>query len=125
MNKEKLIKGLEYTEKRYRDTSILDSAGLNISAMCSDALSVLKNCIEIPEGATNGDVIKILFPNVEVQQLRGSYDKNKLLGYRTWLGYRSQDFLLNWWNAPFNIENVERVSPELDYADQDTMMSAT
>ena len=58
------------------------------------------NTIEIPKNATNGDMIKAMFPDSEIKEIRGTF-KGDLLGYRTYLGGRSQDFLLDWWNAPF------------------------
>ena len=58
------------------------------------------NIIEIPKNATNGDMIKAMFPDSEIKEIRGTF-KGDLLGYRTWLGGRSQDFLLDWWNEPF------------------------
>lgn len=58
------------------------------------------NTIDIPKNATNGDMIKAIFPDAEIKEIRGTLD-GSLLGYRTWLGGRSQDFLLDWWNAPF------------------------
>ena len=48
------------------------------------------------DGATNGDIIKAMFPNVEIEEITGSFDKDKILGYRTWLGGRSQDYFLDW-----------------------------
>ena len=53
------------------------------------------------DGATNGDMIKAMFPNVKIEEITGSFDKDKILGYRTWLGGRSQDYFLDWWNAPY------------------------
>ena len=53
------------------------------------------------DGATNGDMIKAIFPNVEIEEITGSFDKDKILGYRTWLGGRSQDYFLDWWNAQY------------------------
>ena len=58
------------------------------------------NAIDIPKNATNGDMIKAIFPDAEIKEIRGTLD-GSLLGYRTWLGGRSQDFLLDWWNTPF------------------------
>ena len=59
------------------------------------------NTIDIPKNATNGDMIKAIFQDAEIKEIRGTFEGN-LLGYRTYLGGRSQDFLLDWWNAPFN-----------------------
>ena len=63
MNKEELIRELKYMEKKHRN-DVVNTFDTDISMMCSDVLKVLKNCIEIPEGATNGEVIESLFPNV-------------------------------------------------------------
>ena len=52
------------------------------------------------ENATNGDVFKETFPDVDVQEIRGHFG-NTLLGYRTRCGERSQDFLLDWWDATY------------------------
>lgn len=52
------------------------------------------------EGMTNGDMIKAMFPDADVQEVRGHFEGH-LLGYAVWLGGRSQDFLLDWWNAPY------------------------
>lgn len=57
---------------------------------------------------TNGDIIKSMFVGVEIEGIRGSIDKDKLLGYRTWLGGRSQDFLIDWWNAPYKTESEDK-----------------
>lgn len=99
MNKEELIRNLKYTEKKHRN-DIVNTFDTDISIMCSDVLKVLENCIEIPDGTTNGDMIKVMFPDAEIKEIRGTFEGN-LLGYRTWLGGRSQDFLLDWWNEPF------------------------
>jgi hypothetical protein len=59
--------------------------------------------IPVPEGATNGDVLMNAFPDANVHEIRGHFD-GELLGYRAWLGGRSQDYLLSWWNAPYRKE---------------------
>ena len=85
MTKEELTRNLKYTEKKHRN-DIVNTFDTNISTMCSDVLKVLENCIELPNGATNGDVIKAMFPNVSNSNLD------------------LVDVLKNaktWWNAPF------------------------
>lgn len=61
----------------------------------------IHNVSIVSKNTTNGDIIKAMFPNAEITEIRGSFDKDKLLGYRTWLSGRSQDYLLDWWNAPY------------------------
>ena len=60
-----------------------------------------KEAIKELKYLTNGDMIKAMFPDAEIKEIRGTFEGNNLLGYRTYLGGRSQDFLLDWWNAPF------------------------
>lgn len=62
---------------------------------------IKQNGILVPDGMTNGEVIQALFPGAEIKEIGGSFDKNKLLGYRIWLGGRPQDFTLDFWNAPY------------------------
>ena len=51
------------------------------------------NLIEIPEGATNGDMIKAMFPNVDKYKctLLENHNKNVLFGE-------------DWWNSPYRKE---------------------
>lgn len=127
MNKESCIKALEYTEKRYRETSILDSAGLNISEMCTDILNVLKNCIEIPEGATNGDVVKAIFPNARVSQIIPMVNGDEVyyVTIEKVAGFTNEMRVTrSWWYASFKTE-VHETKQGLDHTDQETMMPAT
>ena len=60
------------------------------------------NAIEIPENATNGDVIKLLFPQIEVKTVN-------LLVEVFYLDSNDRDtetdFYANWWNAPYKAES--------------------
>lgn len=97
MNKEELIKALKYTEKKHRNDAI-NTFDTDISMMCSDALKVLKNCIEIPDGATNGDVIQALFDGtiLMTNSMGVGYRLNppKEGRYMPW-------FDNDWWNTPY------------------------
>lgn len=64
---------------------------------------ILDNGIMLTDSTTNGDVLKLMFPDAEVKEIIGSFNKD-LLGYRMWLGGKSQDFFLDWWNAPYGKE---------------------
>jgi len=52
--------------------------------------------IEIPEGATNGDMIKALFPNISV------YEHGNGATYSVNNEY---NFNSTWWNSPYRKEN--------------------
>ena len=81
MTKEELTRNLKYTEENF-DTNI------------SDVLKVLENCIEIPNGATNGDMIKTIFPYIEIEGIGGEI---KCIAAKNGTSY----FALDWWNAPY------------------------
>ena len=68
------------------------------------------------DNLTNGDVIKAMFETEVIDDFYKSY------------GIKINDsnyFQLNkdWWNAPYKVE--DRTKRGLNYADQDTLMSAT
>lgn len=54
----------------------------------------MKVMIKIPDNATNGDVIKALFPN-EIIELSGGY-------YESYI--RGMSFKYDWWNTPYTKE---------------------
>ena len=63
------------------------------------------NSIPIPEGATNGDMIKAMFPKHEIELLLSIGGNNK-----SWYGVTLEGnteglvFESNWWNAPYKRE---------------------
>lgn len=60
------------------------------------------HCINIPEDATNGDVIKMIFPNADTfTEEDCPHIVNISLG-----GY-AQTFRDSWWNAPYRSESEE------------------
>ena len=93
MTKEELTRNLKYTEEKHRNDKV-NTFDTNISMMCSDVLKVLENCIEIPNGATNGDMIKTIFPNIEIEGIGGEI---KCIATKNGTSY----FALDWWNAPY------------------------
>ena len=93
MTKEELTRNLKYTEEKHRNDKV-NTFDTNISMMCSDVLKVLENCIEIPNGATNGDMIKTMFPNIEIEGIGGEI---KCIATQNGTSY----FALDWWNAPY------------------------
>ena len=85
MTKEELTRNLKYTEEKHRNDKV-NTFDTNIS----DVLKVLENCIEIPNGATNGD----MFPNIEIEGIGGEI---KCIATKNGTSY----FALDWWNAPY------------------------
>lgn len=60
------------------------------------------NAIVIPEGATNGDVIKAMFPNIEIEEI----DDELIVAYK--LDVKGTPFYRVWWNAPYKELNNEK-----------------
>ena len=82
---------LKYTEEKHRNDKV-NTFDTNIS----DVLKVLENCIEIPNGATNGDMIKAMFPYIEIEGIGG-----EIKCIATKIGFGTSYFALDWWNAPY------------------------
>ena len=61
------------------------------------------NAIVIPENATNGDVIKAMFPNAKISLIRSQTEKTKVAvewGFEPLPSYYNL-FYEEWWNAPY------------------------
>lgn len=54
------------------------------------------DAIEIPQNATNGDMIKTMFPYIEIEGIGGEI---KCIAVSIGLG--TSYFALDWWNAPY------------------------
>ena len=91
MDKEQLIRELKYTKEKHKNDK-LHTFDTDISAMCSDILDVLSRCVEIPDNATNGDVIKAMFDVTERYHV-GLIDVFGIDNYVT--------ISNGWWYAPY------------------------
>ena len=62
------------------------------------------NIIEIPDNATNGDMMKILFPDFEIRE-------NKLsIAFWTLMSdgsYEYNSLPKEWWNAPYKLSELK------------------
>ena len=67
-------------------------------------LVAIKNGTLIPEGATNGDIIKAMFPNTKIDECQKDiYEEPQLYcveGMDEWTPFRA-----NWWNSPYEKES--------------------
>ena len=61
---------------------------------------VLKSAIPIPKGATNGDMIKAMFPNIRIE----NFGKALIIFGMASEGDMYVCFDLDWWNAPYKRE---------------------
>ena len=99
----------EYIDKKYLDRKF------QIDMMCLrggtifdtrniiDSLPVA-DVIEIPKDATNGDILKIVFPNLEIAN--ESLNNDNLTGILAYYGggtvkRNNHYFARDWWNAPY------------------------
>lgn len=58
------------------------------------------NAIPIPESATNGDMIKAMFPNAEIEGIEGLEGLEYVTVSIDW---GTSYFALDWWNTPYKI----------------------
>jgi len=52
-----------------------------------------KNGTPTPDNATNGDMIKAMFPSTSLHISEKSHT--------VWVGYEEMSFRIDWWNAPY------------------------
>lgn len=64
---------------------------------CLDEVPTV-NAIEIPENPTNGDMVKAIFPDTEIE---GIGDEGAIQSIAVSIGYGTSYFALDWWNAPY------------------------
>lgn len=59
--------------------------------------------IDVPDDATNGDIIKALFPDIEVKidRIYPSYKKYVICTLRDNVSINTITFTLEWWDAPY------------------------
>ena len=70
----------------------------------------MKILIEIPENATNGDVIKDMFPNAEIKFFVNLSDMHTVqvkFGDNTYFPYDDHTFSREWWDAPYGERKEE------------------
>lgn len=65
------------------------------------------NAIVIPEGATNGDMIKALFPNIKINDIDCLKMIYTGIDYKNMIGF-NLDATKEWWNAPYKELNNEK-----------------
>jgi len=58
-------------------------------------LEVIANCTPIPDNATNGDVLKAMFPNIEVEE----QGKDLFIVFN--MDIQGTPFYKAWWNSPY------------------------
>ena len=66
----------------------------------------LTNVIPIPHGATNGDMIKALYPQYEIaiDDILGTVTLFVIENGSAWL----MNYDLDWWNAPYKLQEREK-----------------
>ena len=98
MNKEELERNLKYTKKKHENDK-LNTFDTDISMLCFDTLNVLENCIEIPNGATNGDVVLATGLFEIIGNL--SNDMRVCVSANGLIDLMFISFDREWWNAPY------------------------
>ena len=63
--------------------------------------------VTIPVGATNGDVIKAMFPYVNVKNECAEYYSVNIENLQEDIACNTVGFSKDWWNAPYKVESEE------------------
>ena len=96
MNKEQLIRELKYTKEKHKNDKV-HTFDTDISAMCSDVLDVLSRCVEIPDNATNGDILLSMFDTATVYEIDKENDYIMICIDNNFY----QKFRYSWWNKSY------------------------
>lgn len=86
---------------------IIDIPKKDYDKMCkgeliNTILVAIKNGTPIPDNATNGDILKMMFPNIESR-----LDEKTDIILVKWTDGTTKTFKANWWNAPYTKEVEE------------------
>lgn len=65
-----------------------------------DLAGAICNGVVLPDNATNGDMIKAMFPLIEVQREISSTSDNIVMRDDSFFGAINR-FHMDWWNAPY------------------------
>ena len=90
---------IEIDEKTFKDFHELISINIGLRSgktIIAKWLKAISKGTPIPENATNGDVIKVVFPNTESR-----LDENTGIMLVKWVDGTIKTFKENWWNAPY------------------------
>ena len=78
----------------------------DMQALVNKAAKIINSGIIISRGATNGDVIKMLFPNVQINAGEVYCKVYTSIPYGDIVG-ANIDCIKEWWNAPYREENSD------------------
>ena len=68
----------------------------------------IKNGTPLPENATNGDVMKAMFPQIEVEHNNsGIHDLMNVYNLDSNKAQFPTPLFTNWWNAPYKAESED------------------
>ena len=92
MTGEEIISNLLYMKRSVKEDTIEDRTITGALETISQTLL----SIPIPKNATNGDVIKAMFPNISIYEHGSTYSVNN-----------EYNFNSTWWNKPYKAESEE------------------
>ena len=84
----------------------LDFNGMLKEKDIYNLMNIIDDAIPIPDNATNGDVIKAMFPNTEVDDY--DYGKDPVIDV---YGIDNTEYITlrkAWWNAPYKAESENK-----------------
>ena len=85
---------IDIPENTYKQIQALARNNYFEHDICGNSMRRIANGTPIPEGATNGDMIKAMFPNISIYEHGSTYSINN-----------EYDFNSTWWNAPYKAKS--------------------
>lgn len=87
----------------------LKSCRYHFDGNCTDAKHyedciLMREMVQIPQNATNGYVIKAMFPNIDFTEMAYTVHATTSVTSNGVKGGISYDFWKDWWNAPYKEE---------------------
>lgn len=86
---------IDIPKKMYEDCKVRNTGHYSLY----DFSSMITNATPIPDNATNGDAIKVMFPSIESR-----LDKNTGIMLVKWVDGTTKTFKASWWNSPYKKE---------------------
>ncbi|MCR5312167.1 MAG: hypothetical protein K6E54_00695 [Bacteroidaceae bacterium] len=104
------MKTLVYLEDVINEIKSFDNCGMitrSVNHVCENIRTEVKEvkAIHIPKGATNGDMMKVLFPGAKTWEIPRDDFHCACIEFKDVCEIKT--FPLSWWNAPYRNEVIE------------------
>ena len=92
--------------KEYIEQYIPIGGGDHVFCYPDQIVEMIANGTPIPDNATNGDVIKAMFPNIQISDSEVMKNVYTGIPYGELIG-ANIDCMRDWWNAPYQKDGIK------------------